>query len=76
MSVCSASAVVRLAEWFAYGGQNTISTKRCSGDIDTEALFLWVNNHRELLISLIIVSLVCAALVGIYDSLYAKQPTD
>ena len=76
MSVCSASAVVRVAEWFAYGSQNTIYTKRCSGDIDTEALFLWANNHMELLFGVLIVLLVCTAIVAAFDHIHAEQPTD
>jgi hypothetical protein len=76
MNVCSATPIVDVAQWFAFSDQNTITVRRCSGDIDTEALFLWVNDHLEIAIGLLIVSLVCAALVGVFDNKYAKQPTD
>lgn len=76
MSVCSASAVVYIAEWFAYSEQNTISTIRCSGGIHTEELFLWMNNNIELVIFFLFVLLVCCAVIGFIVPEYDKQPTD
>lgn len=67
MQVCSGNAVVNIAQWFAYSEQNIIGTKRCSGDIDTEPIFAYINSNLPIVFAVLVFCLVALVILYIFN---------